>query len=228
MSEVGALVGETNRSMHSSGSSLPRKATAVIFDCDGVMFDSRQANIHFYNHLLEHFGLPPMKDSDVAVVHMATAQESVRHIFRGTPYVEAAQAYRTRVAYTPFIRYMSMEPGLVELLEFLRPRYGLAVATNRSNTIDEVLVSHGIKDYFDIVISSLDVRHPKPHPESIQKILSFFDLSPKQVLYVGDSQVDSDTARAAGVPFVAYKNRGLEADHHIEDLLEIKNILGME
>ncbi|RLB38797.1 MAG: HAD family hydrolase [Deltaproteobacteria bacterium] len=228
MSEVGALVGETNRSMHSSGSSLPRKATAVIFDCDGVMFDSRQANIHFYNHLLEHFGLPPMKDSDVAVVHMATAQESVRHIFRGTPYVEAAQAYRTRVAYTPFIRYMSMEPGLVELLEFLRPRYGLAVATNRSNTIDEVLVSHGIKDYFDIVISSLDVRHPKPHPESIQKILSFFDLSPKQVLYVGDSQVDSDTARAAGVPFVAYKNRGLDADHHIEDLLEIKNILGME
>jgi len=214
--------------MHSSGSSLPRKATAVIFDCDGVMFDSRQANIHFYNHLLEHFGLPPMKDSDVAVVHMATAQESVRHIFRGTPYVEAAQAYRTRVAYTPFIRYMSMEPGLVELLEFLRPRYGLAVATNRSNTIDEVLVSHGIKDYFDIVISSLDVRHPKPHPESIQKILSFFDLSPKQVLYVGDSQVDSDTARAAGVPFVAYKNRGLDADHHIEDLLEIKNILGME
>jgi len=228
MSEVGALVGETNRSMHSSGSSLPRKATAVIFDCDGVMFDSRQANIHFYNHLLEHFGLPPMKDSDVAVVHMATAQESVRHIFRGTPYVEAAQAYRTRVAYTPFIRYMSMEPGLVELLEFLRPRYGLAVATNRSNTIDEVLVSHGIKDYFDIVISSLDVRHPKPHPESIQKILSFFDLSPKQVLYVGDSQVDSDTAKAAGVPFVAYKNRGLDADHHIEDLLEIKNILGME
>lgn len=214
--------------MHSSGISLPRKATAVIFDCDGVMFDSRQANIHFYNHLLEHFGLPPMKDSDVEVVHMATAQESVRHIFRGTPYVEAAQAYRTRVAYTPFIRYMSMEPGLVELLEFLRPRYGLAVATNRSNTIDEVLVSHGIKDYFDIVISSLDVRHPKPHPESIQKILSFFDLAPNKVLYVGDSKVDSDTARAAGVPFVAYKNRGLEADHHIEDLLEIKNILGME
>jgi phosphoglycolate phosphatase len=32
----------------------------IIFDCDGVMFDSRQANINFYNHLLARFDQPPM------------------------------------------------------------------------------------------------------------------------------------------------------------------------
>ena len=64
------------------------KISAVIFDCDGVMFDSRQANINYYNHILAHFGLPPMPDEEVSFVHMNTADESVRHIFRGTPYTE--------------------------------------------------------------------------------------------------------------------------------------------
>ena len=37
----------------------PSDLKAVIFDLDGVIFDSRQANIVFYNHLLEHVGMPP-------------------------------------------------------------------------------------------------------------------------------------------------------------------------
>ncbi|NNG07688.1 MAG: HAD hydrolase-like protein, partial [Desulfobacteraceae bacterium] len=58
---------------------------AVVFDCDGVMFDSREANINFYNHLLTHFGLSPMEKEAVNFVHMHTADESIRHIFQGTP-----------------------------------------------------------------------------------------------------------------------------------------------
>jgi len=36
-------------------SNMQSNISAVIFDCDGVMFDSRQANINFYNHILSHF-----------------------------------------------------------------------------------------------------------------------------------------------------------------------------
>ena len=151
-----------------------KRISVVIFDCDGVMFDSRQANINFYNHLLTHFGLPPMPEVSVSFVHMHTADESVRHIFRGTPYVEQAQAYRMQLDYGPFIKDMIMEPGLKGLLGLLKPRFGLAVATNRSNTIGAVLESNGLKDFFDIVVSSLDVKNPKPDPEPLLKILDFF------------------------------------------------------
>ena len=144
-----------------------KRISAVIFDCDGVMFDSRQANINFYNHLLDHFGLPSMREDSVSYVHMHTADASVRHIFRGTPYVEQAQEYRLQMDYAPFIKDMIMEPGLTELLKALKPRFGLAVATNRSNTIGSVIESFGLKKYFDLVISSLDVENPKPHPESL-------------------------------------------------------------
>ena len=199
--------------------------SAVIFDCDGVMFDSRQANINFYNHILSRFGLPPMRAEGERFAHMHTAMESVNHIFRESSYLKQAQEYRLHLNYTPFIQDMIIEPGLTKVLNFLKPNYGLAVATNRSNTIKRVLEENKLDLYFDIVVSSLDVKNPKPHPEPIYKILDFFKIGPDECIYIGDSEVDLDTCRAAGVTMIAYKNTELSADMHIESLMDIKNIL---
>ena len=202
-----------------------KRISAVIFDCDGVMFDSRQANINFYNHLLERYGLPLMNEDKVAFVHMNTAEESVRYIFDGTPFTDEAQAYRLQVDYTPFIRDMVIEPGLKNLLGKLKPRVGLAVATNRSNTIDEVLEQNGLSRFFDIVVCSLDVENPKPHPESVHKILDFFDIGPDRAVYVGDSLIDLDTAKASGVCFIAYGNGNLESQLKAGSMEEVEQIL---
>ena len=202
-----------------------KRISAVIFDCDGVMFDSRQANINFYNHLLERYGLPLMNEDKVAFVHMNTGDESVRYIFDGTPFTDEAQAYRLQIDYTPFIKDMVIEPGLKTLLGKLKPRLGLAVATNRSNTIDEVLEKNGLSRFFDIVVSSLDVENPKPHPESIHKILDFFDIGPDRAVYVGDSLIDLDTAKASGVCFIAYGNENLDSHLRAESMEEIEQIL---
>jgi phosphoglycolate phosphatase-like HAD superfamily hydrolase len=192
------------------------------------MFDSRQANIRYYNHMLHHFGLPPMTDAAVEFVHCHTADESIQHIFQGTPYLKEALAYRWEVDYTPFIQDMIIEPGLKELLEWLKPRCGLAVATNRSSTIRAVLSTHGLTAFFDLVVSSLDVEHPKPHPESLIKILDFFHVGPEYIIYVGDSAVDEKTAKRAGVLFIAYRNNALEAHRHVENMAQIKDILNHE
>ncbi len=202
-----------------------QKISVVIFDCDGVMFDSRQANINFYNHLLTQYGLPPMTDDKVAYVHMNTADKSVRHIFEGTPFTEEAQAYRMQMDYTPFIKDMVIEPGLKKLLKNLRRRVGLAVATNRSNTIGDVLEQNGLSGFFDMVVSSLDVENPKPHPESIYKILDFFELGPDQAVYIGDSLIDLETAEAAGVHFVAYGNGSLKTPLKAGSMEEVETIL---
>ena len=203
-----------------------KKIPVVIFDCDGVMFDSGQANINFYNHLLGRFHLPPMTKEKFSFVHMHTGDESVRYLFEGTPFVEEAQAYRMKMDYSPFIKDMIIEPGLKTLLKDLKSRLGLAIATNRSNTINNVLDFFGLTDFYDIVVSSLDVEKPKPDPESVFKILDFFRIRPAQSLYVGDSQVDYETAAAAGVHFVSYRNTDLKTPWIINHLLEIRDILG--
>ncbi|MBW1919459.1 MAG: HAD family hydrolase [Deltaproteobacteria bacterium] len=207
--------------MRANAEEAVKKIAAVIFDCDGVMFDSRVANINFYNHLLSRFGLPPMTQEQVAFVHMHTAEQSVNHIFKGTPFADAAQAYRKKMDYSPYIKDMKMEPGLEELLKILKPRVRLAVATNRSNTIERVLDCHAIRHFFDLVISCLNVTHPKPHPESLLKILEAFSIKPQEAFYVGDSSVDCETARSAGVPFIAYKNKALSAEYHVDRLMDI-------
>ncbi len=198
---------------------------AVIFDCDGVMFDSRQANINFYNHLLARFHLPPMNKEEIDYVHMATGRDSVAHIFRETPHFEEADAYRLQMDYAPFIKDMIIAPGLKELLVKLRPQFRLAVATNRSNTIQEVLEQNGLAGLFDMVVSSLDVKNPKPHPESVFKILAFFGLEAAQAIYIGDSSVDYETARAADVCFVAYGNEQLEASFFAHTMGEVEAVL---
>lgn len=200
---------------------MKKDIKVIIFDCDGVMFDSKLANIKFYNHILSRFNLPEMPPEQIEYVHMHTADKSIRYIFKGTPYVEEALVYRREMDYTPFIKYLRMEPGLRELLEILKGLYGLAVATNRSNTIGRVLEENNISEYFDVVVSSLDVENPKPHPEPLLRILEYFKIGPEHAFYVGDSEVDMETAKKARIPFIAYKNKNLHADYYVDSHLDI-------
>jgi phosphoglycolate phosphatase len=120
---------------------------------------------------------------------------------------------------------MVMEPYLKILLQKLRPKYKIAIATNRTDTIKRVLVEHGLVGDFDLVVSALDVERPKPHPEALTRVLEHFGIKPRQAIYVGDSQLDEIAAKAAGIPLVAYKNASLSAVYHINSLKEIEDIL---
>ena len=199
----------------------------IAFDCDGVMFDTVKANMAYYNHILEHFGRPAMTPEQFAYCHMHTVDQSIANLFNDTENFEAAQAYRKNISYLPFLKFMEMEPHLKPLLEKLRPRYKTAVATNRSDTMDRVLSEHGLKGYFDLVVSSCDVDRPKPYPDPLIKILKHFEVEPYQSIYVGDSKLDESAAKAAGIPFIAYKNRSLSTDFHIQSLKEIEEFLDL-
>jgi phosphoglycolate phosphatase len=199
----------------------------IIFDCDGVLFDSKDANIAFYNQILSQFHLPPMTQEEVEYVHVSTAEKALRYLLtRRDPHVlEEVITQRPRIDYTPFIRLMHMEPNLKELLSSLPRHIHRAISTNRAYTITDVLRIHELEGEFDLVISALDVKNPKPHPESVLKILHHYSCSPSEALFIGDSAVDQESAQGARVPFVAYKNRALQAEYYIDDLLAINEII---
>ena len=79
--------------------------------------------------------------------------------------------------------------------------------------------------YFEMVVTALDVKNPKPDPESIEKIIEAFRLKKEEVVFVGDSEVDKQTAESSRVKFVAYKNPAIANDLFIEDHLELLNII---
>ena len=166
-----------------------------------------------------------MNDEDTEVVHMSTAEESVNHLFKDDPRRGEAQEFRLRIDYEQFIPLMVMEPNLERVLRALRDRYHLAVATNRTNTIHTILDTFSLSGYFDLVVSSLDVKNPKPDPETAFKILDYFSVDAHKSLYVGDSVIDYEVTRQAGVPFVAYKHPQLKADYHIDAMEQLLSIL---
>jgi phosphoglycolate phosphatase len=188
----------------------------VAFDCDGVLFDSRQANIAFYNDILARFEQPRLDLEAEDFVHSHTVWDSLGYIFRGYANLEAVFSHCRNFDYSPYIPMMVEEPHLREFLSFLRPACFTALATNRATTTGAVLSYHRLMDRFDLVVSAQDVARPKPDPESFERILSHFDLETREAIYIGDSEVDRAFAANAGVPLVAYRNPRLEAAFHLE------------
>ncbi len=166
------------------------KLKAVIFDCDGVMFNTNRANEAYYNQILRHFDRPLLTAEQFKYCHMHTGDEAMRYLFEDTGLAEAAQTYRLQMGYSQFIQLMEIEPHLMPLLAALRPEIKTAVGTNRADTMEEVMRVHQLEDVFDLVVTSRDVATPKPAPDILDRILAHFALTPEQALYIGDSVVD--------------------------------------
>jgi phosphoglycolate phosphatase len=201
---------------------------AVIYDCDGVLVDSRAANAAFYNHILEKFGLPRLTPAQLDLVQVSTAQEAIDCLCRGTHHLAAAQAYQKTVDNRPFLPLLRVEPHVREVLPRLRPRFRTAIATNRGRSLPQVLAHLGLEGLFDYTVTCYQVTRPKPHPECLLKVLDHFHLQPAEALYMGDAAVDQKVAKAAGLSFAAYKNPGLEAAYHLQDHLELLRVLGVD
>ncbi|HET6419594.1 MAG TPA: HAD hydrolase-like protein [Geobacteraceae bacterium] len=181
---------------------------AVIYDCDGVIFDSLEANIAFYSKVMRHFGKPPLDRNDKEVLkllHTYASRDVLAQLFAGDPRFGEALDFAGTIDYRELLPFMHMEQGFRETLDALRDRVRLAICTNRSTSMDMVLEHFGIAGYFGCVMTASRVRNPKPHPEPLLKILEFFGLHADEALFVGDSELDRMASEAAGVPFVAYK-----------------------
>lgn len=204
---------------------MKNKIKAVVFDCDGVMFDTDETNRMYYNGILAHFGLPVMTQEQFEYVHMSPVKEALLYLFDGMDNIEDVFRYCSTLTYDALIPHMKMEPSLRMLLEKVKDRFITAIATNRSNTMNGVLKYHKLDKDFQMVVTSLDVENPKPAPDQLIKIVDHFCIKPDEILYIGDSTTDEQAAIQAGVIFVAYNNDRLQADYHISDLKEIEKIL---
>lgn len=197
----------------------------VIFDCDGVMFDSKDANRIYYNHLLEEFGHPLMDEQEEDYVHSHNVLDSVNFIFRKYPReIEEVNQYRISVDYTPYLKYMVIEPDLKQFLGMLKPKFYTAISTNRSNTMPSVMKMHDLESYFDLVVTSLDVEQPKPHTEGLVRILNHFQLSASEAVYIGDSMVDREHTAGVNMRLISFKNPDLPAEYYVNSFLEIPNL----
>lgn len=195
----------------------------IIYDCDGVMFDSFEANLAFYERILTPLGrsLDRNDETTMRVLHTCAAREVIAFLLPEEAERRRALALAAAMDYRDLVPLMRMEDGFIETLETLRPRFHLAVCTNRSTSMEAVLAEFGLARFFGCVMTTAQVKNPKPHPEPLHRILDHYRIAPYEALFVGDSGLDRQAAEAAGVPFVAYKAEMpgfARIDHHAEIL----------
>jgi len=178
----------------------------ILFDCDGVLFESREANIAFYNSILENFGEPAIAPDDRDKVHLCHTASSpqVFEKLLGEERAVEAQSYASTVNFRKFIPRMKPETGIYDTLGLLSKRMVLGVATNRGNSMQEILKHFGMGQYFSTVVTSRDVARPKPHPDMLLLAAERLNLAPESLVFVGDSELDETAAVTAGIRFVGF------------------------
>ncbi len=205
------------------------KIRCVIYDCDGVLFDSFEANTKLYNDLCAMVGRGPLRQEEMDYVHTHTVFEAIHFISLGKDDLEkkALEILKEKqIDLKNYVHYLKMEPHLLEALGGLKEKGILrCVNTNRTTSMKYIMERFNLWPYFDMVVTALDVKNPKPHPESIEKIIAAFELKKEEAVFVGDSEFDKRTAESSGVKFIAYKNPAIANDLLIADHLELLDVI---
>lgn len=187
----------------------------VIYDCDGVLFDSREAVLAYYDFISEKFNLPKINKNDADQVNnamMKTNVEIINMLTEDKNKIKGILEFANNMSFRNFLGLMKPEKNLKEVLQILQDKgLKMAVFTNRGHSLHYLLEHYEIDRFFGCKITSFDVKNSKPHPEGIYKILDFFNIEEKDTIYIGDSSTDYFAARESGVPFLAFNNNLYEA-----------------
>ena len=175
---------------------------AVIFDLDGTLLDTLKDLYNSVNHALRTFGFP---ERTIDEVRRFIGNGVKRLMERSTPEgtsekvnAECLDCFRAH-----YLQHMSDNTapyeGVIELIAKLREK-GVRTAVV-SNKLHSAVVDL-CKDYFEgieeaIGVSTEDER--KPNPVNVLKVLDLFGITAEECIYVGDSEVDVQTAHNAEV-----------------------------
>ena len=197
----------------------------VIFDADGVLFDSTESNTAYYNEIFRVIGEPPLDPAEErAGVFMAALQVFETRARGDTAKVAQMREVARTMDATPFFQLLRPFPELRALLIGIKRSYRLGLATNRSATIPSLIEYLGVADLFDAIASARDKVRPKPAPDIVELCLERAGVSPDRAVYIGDSETDRIAAESAGTHFIGVGERAPHR-YQIESLEQLPEML---
>lgn len=179
---------------------------ACIFDLDGTLANTLTSIAHFGNATLEEYGLPtiPVETYKTLVgngadVLMRRMLKTVGAEFPEEKIKEFRASYDRRYESEP-MALVEPYPGIPQLLERLKALgLKIGVLSNKPDNMAEYIVRALFGDLPDQAHGQRAGIPTKPDPTAVLKMAEDFHVSPEQVLYIGDSGVDMQTGRNAGM-----------------------------
>lgn len=206
---------------------FPHGLAGIIFDCDGVMIDSEDANRYFYNTILAALDLAPMTDTEEEYAFMATARDALLTMVPKEKHALLDETMEKTIDYhRDILPRVKLMPGFLDFISKAHVKgLKLAIDTNRTAWgIQRILDFFNLPPYFNPVISST-VAKPKPDPQGVAMICEAWGVAPDKTLFIGDSGNDKQTAKNSGAVFAAFGGKGLNGDMDAPDYRTLAHFL---
>ena len=188
----------------------------IIFDLDGTILDTLEDLTNSVNYGLKCFNLPT---KDKEFVRLAIGNGTKVLIKRCTP-CDISDEIRDQVFdnfksyyFKHFTDNTKPYPGIYEMLLKLKeiPNLKLVVLSNKDDDLTKQLIQKEFMGVFDIVQGSYIDKPRKPDPYLINKIFNENNINKEDCLYIGDTNVDKETATNGGVIYrlvnYGYRNK---------------------
>jgi phosphoglycolate phosphatase len=196
------------------------KNARIVFDLDGTLIDSAPDIQGIANAGLEKIGFAPITLEETHQFIGAGIQSFIEQVrkARGVPdrYQEPLLK-DLKARYDTAVELTVMYPGVPEALATLAQSHQLGICTNKLyKPCISVLKHLKIDQFFQTVWGGDNALARKPDPAPLQA--AFDDLGTGSRIFVGDSEIDAETARRAEVPFIlftqGYRNMPIEKIPH--------------
>jgi HAD superfamily hydrolase (TIGR01509 family) len=177
---------------------------AIVFDMDGVIFDSERCIIECWEKVAEKYGFTGIKEVcyECTGTNAATTRQiMLDHYGEDFPYEEYKQESSGMFHKMYDGGKLPTKPGIKELLEHLKSKgykIGLASSTRRENVVME-LRDAGLIDYFEHLICGDMVERSKPDPDIYLKACKALDVEPAEAVAIEDSFNGIRSAYAGGL-----------------------------
>ena len=183
------------------------KYQAVLFDMDGTVLDTLDDLTDAVNASFRHFGYPPVETSTVRAFLGNGAAYLIRHCL--PPNVSEEQMKPVLIWYKDYYDMhcrikTAPYPGIPELMKMLFSRHiKLAIISNKPDPTVQELAVQFFPGLTDVVVGESAAVRRKPNPDSVLTAAGTMGTPIDQCVYVGDSEVDIQTAKNAGMDCIS-------------------------
>ena len=194
---------------------------AVIFDMDGLMYDTEPLAEKCWRKAARHsrMTMTPQTLAALRCRNSADREAYLKSIFGDRiDYKRLERVMYKELQTVIGDKGLPLKPGLWELLVYLK-RNGYKLAVQTTNTMDTArwyLNISGCAEFFDVVVAGRSVQHGKPEPDIYQKAVELLELEPSECLVLEDSPAGIIGAHRAGcmslmIPDMDPPTRGVSA-----------------
>ena len=217
----------------------------ILFDLDGTLIDTAPDLMNAHNHVMKKYGYETKTTDDIRqLVGKGTASLIGRSVW-GQAKKEFGQINDNEIKkemVKEFIEYyrkniaVESKPvnGVLEFLNWAKKNnISMGVCTNKQEYLSiNLLKQLKIYDYFEYIAGSDTFDYCKPDPRHLTNVIEIMQGDIKKSLMIGDSETDSESAKAAGIPFIlledGYTEKKVSEIHHdylIKDFVNIEELI---